>query len=231
MKQQFKRSTLPEAPGGTIDYRLIFDATPAPYLLLDADSPRFTIVGVNDAYLAATDTGREAVVGRGLFEVFPDNPADPTATGVGDLRASLERALRDRSPDAMGVQKYDIPLRDGTGGFEERYWSPINTPVAGRDGAVSHIIHRVEDVTAFVRAQRNAEQAEALVDRHEAEVLRSAAEMKEANRQLTEVSERLAELNALQAAQAQARLSFAMNAAGMGEMILDPITDRAVLTG
>jgi hypothetical protein len=41
-----------------------------------------TIVAVSDAYLKATMTKREEVLGRGLFEVFPDNPDDPTATGV-----------------------------------------------------------------------------------------------------------------------------------------------------
>ena len=227
MTQDSTRSTRTEAPG-EVDYRLVFDATPAPYLLLAPDTPRFTIVGVNDAYLAATGTRREIIVGQGLFEVFPDNPNDPTATGVSDLRASLERALRDRQPDVMGLQKYDIPLRDEPGAFEIRYWSPINTPVARADGAIVHIIHRVEDVTDFVRAQRSVEQVEKLADRREAEVLRSTAALKDANRQLKDVSERLAELNALQAAQAQARLSFAMNAAGMGEVILDPVTDRAV---
>lgn len=225
--QDSTRSARTEALGD-IDYRLVFDATPAPYLLLAPDAPRFTIVGVNDAYLAATGTRREIIVGQGLFEVFPDNPHDPTATGVSDLRASLERALRDRAPDAMGVQKYDIPLRDGSGAFEVRYWSPINTPVIASNGSIDHIIHRAEDVTQFILAQQTAEQVGQLADLRQAEVLRSSAELKEANRQLKEVTGLLAELNALQAAQAQARLSFAMNAAGMGEVILDPVTDRAV---
>ena len=34
-------------------------------------------------------TRREEVIGRPLFEVFPDNPEDPGATGVRNLRASL----------------------------------------------------------------------------------------------------------------------------------------------
>lgn len=51
------------------------------------------------------------------------------------------------------MQKYDIrrPEAEG-GGFEKRYWSPMNTPVfAG--GVLVHIIHRVEDVTDFVRLE------------------------------------------------------------------------------
>ena len=58
---------------------------------------------------------------RALFEVFPDNPDDPQATGTRNLRASLERVLRDRVADAMAVQKYDIPRPAAEGGgFEER---------------------------------------------------------------------------------------------------------------
>jgi hypothetical protein len=87
------------------------------------------IVAVSDAYLHATMTRREDILGRGLFEVFPDNPDDPAATGVGNLRASLDRVRSGRLPDTMAVQKYDIrrPEADG-GGFEVRYWSPLNSP-------------------------------------------------------------------------------------------------------
>src|SRR5262249_1861329 len=147
------------------------------------------------AYLRATMTNREGILGRGLFEVFPDNPADPAATGVTNLRASLDRALRDRVPDAMAVQKYDIRRPDGT--FEERYWSPLNTPVL-EDGEVKLIIHYVEDVTDLVHLQqKEAEQSkmlEALRGRTaamEIAVIKRAQELQEANRQLRAVNDRL----------------------------------------
>jgi PAS domain S-box-containing protein len=176
-------------------FRMLFQAAPGPYLVLGPNAPEFTIVAVNDAYLRATMTKREAIVGRGLFDVFPDNPADPTATGVTNLRASLDRALRDRIPDAMAVQKYDIRRPDGT--FEERYWSPLNTPVV-EDGDVKYIIHHVEDVTDFVRLQqKEAEQSkmlEALRGRAAAmefAVLKRAHELQEANRQLRDANDGL----------------------------------------
>jgi serine phosphatase RsbU (regulator of sigma subunit) len=52
----------------------------------------------------------------------------------------------------MALQKYDIPIAGRPGEFEERWWSPINTPVLGPDGEVEWIIHRVEDVTPYLRA-------------------------------------------------------------------------------
>jgi signal transduction histidine kinase/CheY-like chemotaxis protein len=156
-----------------IDYRRLFEATPTPYLILDAG---LWIVAVNDAYLRATMTTRETLLGRFMFDAFPDNPSDPQATGVRNLRASLEAVLRTREADIMAIQKYDI--RDTGGGFEERFWTPINTPVLGDDGAVELIIHRVEDVTEFVRAseRRTAEM--------ETELFNRASELRELNHRL-----------------------------------------------
>src|SRR5687767_15439863 len=118
----------------TPDYRALFESVPGLYLVL---TPELRIVAVSDAYLCATMTEREAILGRHLFDVFPDNPVDAAATGVRNLRASLERALATRAPDVMAVQKYDIrrPQEEG-GGFEERYWSPLNSPVLDQDSRV-----------------------------------------------------------------------------------------------
>ncbi|MEO8032658.1 MAG: ATP-binding protein [Gemmatimonadota bacterium] len=140
---------MPAQPRPTADFELIFDATPGLYLILRPDTPRFTIIAVNQAYTRATLTTPDQIIGRGLFEVFPDNPDDPVADGARNLRASLERVLAAKIPDAMALQKYDIPLPEG--GFDERYWNPLNTPVLNADGVVVCIIHRVEDVTELVR--------------------------------------------------------------------------------
>lgn len=70
-----------------IDFEFVFNSAPAPYLLLRADAPDdYAIAAVNEAYLRATDTLRDAIVGRGLFEGFPDNPDDGRESSVGDLR-------------------------------------------------------------------------------------------------------------------------------------------------
>ena len=134
------------------DFQLLFQSAPGCYLVL---APDLTITAVSDAYLHATMTKRDEILGRGVFDVFPDNPNDPGATGVANLRASLGRVLTHRRTDTMAVQKYDIRRRESEGGgFEERHWSPVNSPVIGEDGSVAYIIHRVEDVTDIVRLKR-----------------------------------------------------------------------------
>jgi signal transduction histidine kinase/ActR/RegA family two-component response regulator len=134
------------------DFRALFESAPGLYLVM---TPSFEIVAASDAYLKATMTTRADILGRHLFDVFPDNPADPTATGVRNLTTSLKRVLRDKRPDAMAIQKYDIRRPDSEGGsFEERYWSPVNSPVFRSDGEVLYIMHRVEDVTDFIRLKQ-----------------------------------------------------------------------------
>lgn len=61
----------------------MFESAPDAYLLLLPDAPRFTIVAANESRLRATLTRREDIIGRGLFEVFPDNPDDPGAQASG----------------------------------------------------------------------------------------------------------------------------------------------------
>jgi signal transduction histidine kinase len=137
-------------PTDTPDFRLLFESAPGLYLVLTPDEEH-RIVTACDAYLRGTLTKRDEIIGRKLFEVFPDNPDDPNATGEMNLRASLSRVVARGERDVMPIQKYDIrrPPEAG-GGFEERFWSPTNTPVLV-DGTVVYIIHRVEDVTEAER--------------------------------------------------------------------------------
>jgi len=158
-----------------------------------------TIVAASEAYLRATMTQREEILGRGIFDVFPDNPDDPKTEGVRNLRASLERVKRDGVADAMPVQKYDIrrPESEG-GGFEERFWSPVNSPVFGSNGELVYIIHRVEDITEFVRLKQAgaeqrqfAEKIQSKMEEMESEVFLRTQQVAEASRQLKEANAEL----------------------------------------
>lgn len=167
-------------PADTPDFKTLFEQAPGLYLVL---TPAFKIVAVSDAYAKATMTKRDEIVGRALFEVFPDNPDDLRADGVSNLRASLLNALKTRLPDKMAIQKYDI--RKPSGEFELRYWSPLNTPVLGTDGYVRWIIHQVDDVTELMLLRADAAERR--------EFKRVQSEMVE---QLRETQRELAQANA-----------------------------------
>ena len=171
----------------------LFESLPGLYLVL---TPDLKVVSASDAYLKATMTTREKIIGRGLFEVFPDNPDDPGATGTSNLRASLNRVLQNAAPDTMAIQKYDVRRPDGV--FEERFWSPVNSPVLGEGRRIEYIIHRVEDVTEFVRQKQRTDSGEnnesglrARMEQMEAEIFRSSQEVQAANHQLRAVNQEL----------------------------------------
>jgi PAS domain S-box-containing protein len=159
------RSTVEEAQPAISDssFRAVFDSAPDAYLLLAPDAPRFTMLAANEARLRVTMRRLEDVIDRPLFEVFPDNPADPGATGVRNLEASLREVLRTGKPHRMPLQKYDIRKPDGE--FEERYWDPLNSPVFDDRGTLIGILHRVEDVTEQVLTARRLERVQSLLDK------------------------------------------------------------------
>ena len=151
---QREQAARAEAEAAKVYYRSLFESAPGMYVVLEPES--FRIVAVSEAYLAATMTKRETIIGQGIFDVFPDDPAEPDADGTRNLRASLDRVKQLGRTDVMAVQRYPIrrPAAAG-GGFEERYWSPLNVPVHGPDGTLAFIIHRAEDVTDFIRQQEH----------------------------------------------------------------------------
>ena len=126
------------------DFRSLFEHAPVPLLVLDPGAAhRRRHAGVP----GRDDDRADAIVGRGLFDVFPDNPDDEQATGELNLGGRCERVIETGQPHTMATQKYDIRRPDGT--FEVRYWSPVNSPVLDASGKLAYIIHRVEDVSAL----------------------------------------------------------------------------------
>lgn len=190
-----------------LDFRLLFESSPDLYLVLNT---KLEIVAVSDAYTQATLTRREDILGKTMFQIFPDNPDDPTAEGQRNLRASLQRVLLSGKPDTMPVQKYDIPKPDGAG-FEERYWSPINIPILGKDGKVAYVLHRAEDLTEFIRVKQQGVEQSQLNDTLRAqavkmevelfsrskEIAAASAELKGANRELSRLYAKTLELDEL----------------------------------
>jgi PAS domain S-box-containing protein len=179
-----------------VHFRALFESAPGLYLVLEPEE--FRIVAASDAYLQATMTRREEIMGQPIFEIFPDDPSEPMADGVRNLRASLERVRSQHLADVMAVQRYPVrrPASEGRT-FEERWWSPINSPVRGPDGEIAYIIHRVEDVTPFIRRMqeegneaRGLRQLESRAQHMEAEVVLRAQELQRVNEQLRASEER-----------------------------------------
>jgi diguanylate cyclase (GGDEF)-like protein/PAS domain S-box-containing protein len=94
------------------------------------------------------------MIGKGLFEVFPDNPADAEDTGIDALRQSIAKAVATGEVQHMAAQRFPIRklLPTGEVVFEERFWNASNTPIFADDGSILCIYHATIEVTNEVKA-------------------------------------------------------------------------------
>lgn len=132
-----------------INYAAVFKNTQLAILIMAADEV-YTMIDVNDAYLAATNTKREDIIGKSVFTVFPGNPTDEVSKNIERTIYSFEQAIITKKPHTMSNYRYDIPIR-GTNKFEERYWTTTNTPILDQDGEVKYFVHSPSNVTELYK--------------------------------------------------------------------------------
>lgn len=157
------------------DRHHIFDFLPGCYLILSPKAPEYTILDVNATYLSVTQTTRD-IIGKPLFEVFPDNPDDPYASGVKNLTASLKKVLETKQPHEMPIQRYDTKL-PGVNNFTIRYWKPVNIPVLADDGTVECIINAVEEVSDLILLRKNLKTKDSQNQHHIRDAILTTQEM------------------------------------------------------
>ncbi|TRL32260.1 hybrid sensor histidine kinase/response regulator [Rhizobium straminoryzae] len=133
-----------------LDLDHLFNLSPNPYVIVD---PQLVMVGMNDAYLAATMQTREALLGRGIFDAFP---SDPDSGHGRMLRQSFAKVLQTRQVDHLPIIPYPIAKPDGS--MEERFWSATHTPILGEDGQVRLILQHTVDVTELHMLRQAAPQ-------------------------------------------------------------------------
>lgn len=142
-------------------FRAVFDSSSRPLLLMAADPPRFTMVAVNAAHAKAFSTTREALEGRGVFEVFPAKPEPHVARFMEAIRASLMRVMDSGGTDQMPIGRLTGPSLKGD--LVDRYWTATHTPICGADGAITHIVSATQDVTGEVHERRSEAARELLM--------------------------------------------------------------------
>ena len=134
-----------------IDFQKLFEQSPGLFVVLDTD---FNIVTCTNAYNKATYTDRQKMKGTSIFDLFVANK-ETTEYGNDDhWRAALNQVLETKTGNSMAIQRFDL-RRGPDAPYEERYWSPCNTPILDDNGNVLYVIHEVEDVTDFILSKKN----------------------------------------------------------------------------
>jgi len=137
-------------------FQTIFEKSPGS-LLIKADTPRFTILAVSDSYLKITSTTREAIVGKGFFEAFPDDESHKTDETA--ARNVFTRVIEICEKIDIPTYRYDV-YNPEINGYEPHYWSCSNVPVMGEDGNIAYILNTVADISEEVKAKQVAIESE-----------------------------------------------------------------------
>lgn len=164
-----------------IDYAAVFHALPGMVALL---TPDLVYADANEDFLRLAGRPREELLGRYIFDVFPENPNDAAAAGRRETEASMLRVVATGERDTMALLRYDIEDPGRPGHWVKHFWSPVNAPVLGPDGQVVLIVHRVEEVTELIRARGGAGSEGSRARVLEAELYTRARELQEVNERL-----------------------------------------------
>jgi PAS domain S-box-containing protein len=136
------------------DFQALFRVSPYPYLVMDLE---LNIIGANDAYLRSTGRTEGELLGRYLFDAFPQNPDDPDSTAIDEVRNSLLYAIQSGQPHTTAFVRYSVPRETAHGKvFDERFWSTVHTPVKGADGKVAFVAQNAIDVSDLYRFDRDS---------------------------------------------------------------------------
>lgn len=135
-----------------IDFERLFGRLPNPYMILDR---QLRYVAANETYLRLTASRLDDLLGKVIFDLFPNDPDDPANVPAGLLRASLERVLATGQTDELALIPYRVPIeRDGRVVTEERLWSATHVPLLDERGEVAFVLQHTVDVTELERLRR-----------------------------------------------------------------------------
>lgn len=177
-----------------VNLEQFFLRSPNAYMVIDR---QFDYIAANDAYLRVTATRHEDLLGKNVFELFPNDPSDPNNESALMLRRSFERVLETGKADVLALLPYRVPtaLEDGSVELRERYWSATHTPILNDEGKVTFIFQHTVDITELHRLREEHERAASHPeDALEADVLRRAKALQELNFELDRERGRLLEL-------------------------------------
>jgi two-component system sensor histidine kinase VicK len=137
---------LPDLPDDI--FKIVFEKSPGS-LLIRGDVPHFTIVAVSDTYLEVTSSTREAIIGKGFFEAFPE---DKTLSDDTNARNVFTKVTETGQKMEVPTYRFDV-YNAATKAYDIRYWSCSNIPILSTNNKVDYILNTVVDITDEVQAK------------------------------------------------------------------------------
>lgn len=133
-------------------YSSVFSAIPLPAVIIKANTPYFTIIEANTAYLELTGKTTKQLTGSRLSEIFPDLSDTPNSHDVKNLSTLLNQIIDTGKESSNNNQKYVVKSED-SGESKERFFNLKLTPLKNKNGEVEYIIQVVDEITEKIEAE------------------------------------------------------------------------------
>ena len=112
-------------------------------MILDL-SPGLKIVYVNEAFLTETGISQSKLLGRPVYDAFPDNPKAPESECVSHTFNAIKQTMKVNQPIILPDQRYDI--RNPDGNFVECYWRIEFLPLPNANEEVEFIKLKINKI-------------------------------------------------------------------------------------
>lgn len=122
-----------------LNFEAILMDAPIPMMVLDR---QLKFVMANDAYLAMVSKAKDELIGRYVFDVFPEEP-DRVEAMVEIFQKVFEgeRPVFKEIPFTLEVDGKQV----------EHWWTASHAPVPGADGSIKYLVQYSENVTEQVQ--------------------------------------------------------------------------------
>lgn len=149
----------------TMNFKAAFEAMPGMSVLIDTDTPRYSIVAVTDDYVSALGKTRTELTGKGFLEIFSSGHDYLNHVSAQDLLDSFEYVMKHKVLHQSPVQL--INEAEGDDRLKQKYRRASIKPVLDHETKVTGIIctleegtYPVNNVTEEERAKRQIEESE-----------------------------------------------------------------------
>lgn len=135
----------------SIDYSVLMQKLPVPYLAYEAVEP-YRILDENEAHEKVALTKRDEIIGKPFLEVYPDISDDFKKSGKSAPIESIKKIVKTKKPDSLGEFNWDVQAKDGT--YVTKYWRSTQYPIFDDDHNVVAVYQLTEDITEQKVAER-----------------------------------------------------------------------------
>lgn len=129
-----------------LNFRKLLDNILTPYMVM---TPDLVIIYANNAYLQSVERELEDILGRYIFDCFPDSEER-----VRSVRAEFLKTL-DGVTTRLDRQFFALEQADGE--TVTKCWQCVQTPYFDAAGEVMYIVQHAEDVTEAVKLESKNE--------------------------------------------------------------------------